>query len=80
VVIFPDPSDELGGRTCRMVGQGEGSGFMGVDVKGIRSTYDPARGLGLSVPVRTMADDGASAAPATVRLRLDLKAGTLRVE
>lgn len=78
VVIFPDANDELGGRTCRMVGSAEGMGWTGVDVRAIRSSYDATKGLDLTVPVRRMID-GDAIVPETVRLRLDLKATTLTV-
>ena len=80
VVIFPDPDDELGGRTCRMVSQSAGLGFLGVDMRGVRSSYAAATGLKLLVPVRTLAEDGATARPAVVGLRLDLRTGRLSLE
>lgn len=38
-------------RQCRIVSASEGLGFYSVDVPGIAASYDPARGLLLSVPV-----------------------------
>jgi hypothetical protein len=78
VVIFPDVQDELGGRTCRMVGSAGGLGFTGVDIKGIKTAYDAATGLTLTVPVRRMID-GDAIRPETVRLLLDLRTSTLSV-
>lgn len=76
VAIFPNVEDELGGRTCRMVGSGEGMGFTGVDMKGVKSAYDAATGLTLTVPVRRMID-GDAIVNETVKLRLDLRTSTL---
>ena len=78
VVIFPNADDELGGRTCRMVGSGPGLGWTGVNLAGIKSSYSASSGLTLSVPVRRMVD-GDQVVNETVRLRLDLRASRLTV-
>jgi hypothetical protein len=78
LVIFPDKDDELGGRTCRMVGQSsEGLGFAGVDVKAIASSYDATTGLTLKVPVRYLKEDGEGTRSETITLVLDLRSGVL---
>lgn len=79
VVIFPDVEDELGGRRCMMLGQGEGTGWAGLDVKAIRSSYSAATGLILTVPVKVMREDGNGVRPATVKLALDLRTSRLRI-
>jgi len=76
VVIFPNADDELGGRTCRMVGSASGLGWTGVDMKGVKSTYAAATGLTITVPVRRMID-GDRIVNETVKLRLDLRTSRL---
>ncbi len=78
VVIFPDVGDELGGRTCRIVGHSDSMGFTGIDVKGIKTSYDAATGLTLTVPVRRMID-GDAIRPEKVTLLLNLRGGSLTV-
>lgn len=78
VVIFPDVQDELGGRTCRMVGTGETLGYAGVNLAGIKTAYNAATGLTLTVPVRRM-EGGDVIRNETVRLRLDLRTSRLTV-
>ena len=43
--------DEPEYRACRVISASEGMGFFHVDIPGITASYDPARGLLLSVPV-----------------------------
>lgn len=43
--------DEPAYRACRIVSGSEGQGFFDLDIPGTRASYDPARGLLLSVPV-----------------------------
>lgn len=78
VVIFPDVSDELGGRTCRMLGTGQTMGYAGVNLAGVKSTYSASTGLTLTVPVRRMVD-GDAIVNETVKLRLNLRTSTLSV-
>lgn len=80
VVIFPDKDDELGGRTCMMLGSGEGLGFTGVNVKQIKSSYAAATGLTLTVPVRKLNVDTSGTRTEIITLVLDLNAGKLRVK
>lgn len=46
-----DGSEDPAWRQCRVASASEGLGFYSVDVPGIVASYDPARGLLLSVPV-----------------------------
>ncbi len=79
VVIYPNVDDELGGRSCMMLSQGERSGWAGIDVKTIRSSYAAATGLTLTVPVKVMREDGNGVRPATVKLALDLRTSKLTI-
>jgi hypothetical protein len=80
VVIFPDPRDETGGRACRLVSKTADAGFQGVDMKAIKTSYEPAKGLGLAVPVTVPAPGGEGTLKATLNLRLNLSIGALTVE
>src|ERR1700733_8858708 len=52
MVLYDEhPKDEPEYRACKLVGQSQGLGFEGVDFKAIKASYDPRRGLLLSVPV-----------------------------
>lgn len=79
VVIYPDVEDELGGRSCMMLSQRERAGWAGLDVKAIRSSYNAATGLTLTVPVKVMREDGNGVRPASVTLRLDLRTSKLTI-
>ena len=79
VVIYPNVDDELGGRSCMMLSQGERSGWAGIDVKTIRSSYAAATGLTLAVPVSVLRDDGKGVRKLTINLRLDLRTSKLTI-
>lgn len=53
LVLSPsgDGSDEPVFRQCRVVSARAGEGFFAMDIPGISASYDPARGLLVSVPV-----------------------------
>jgi len=80
VVIFPDKDDELGGRTCMMLGSEEGLGFTGIDVKTIKSSYAAATGLTLTVPVKRLNDDSSGQRTEVVTLKLDLRTSKLTIK
>ena len=48
LILLPDPEDELGGRKCVAINQGNGMGFSKVDWEGLQADYDPATGLSLT--------------------------------
>lgn len=81
VIFYADDNPES--FTCRLVSDSEGRGFAGIDFKGLKSSYDPARGLlltfGYSVyPVDGGFDTGATRGVAGVRI--NIPAGTVTVE
>ena len=79
VVIYPNVDDELGGRSCTMLSQGERSGWAGVDVKAIRTSYNATTGLSLAVPVSVLRDDDTGVRKVTINLRLDLRTSKLTI-
>lgn len=79
VVIYPDVDDELGGRSCTMLSQGERSGWAGIDVKAIRTSYNATTGLSLAVPVSVLRDDDTGVRKVTINLRLDLRTSKLTI-
>lgn len=55
LLVISPPLDEAGGRQCKVVslsgGEGRPSGFLNIDFGAREASYDPARGLVLSMPV-----------------------------
>lgn len=51
LVILHPPLDELGGPACHVISASDSFGFSAMDFDAIRADYDPARGLGVVVPV-----------------------------
>ena len=51
LIVLHPPLDELGGPACHVISASDSLGFSAMDFGAIRADYDPARGLGLVVPV-----------------------------
>ena len=79
-IIAPDPENELGLRQCVALNDGsEWTGFQFVDVKGTQSSYDPGRGLLLSVPVERYID-GTRSSKFVVDVRINQATGAITIE
>ena len=50
VLVLHPPFDDLGGRTCTLVGLDEGLGYAGIFYQDLDASYDAATGLTLQVP------------------------------
>jgi hypothetical protein len=75
--------DEPEYRACHVVSGGGGLGFNWVDIPGTTASYDPVRGLLLSVPVWHWHDGMNQGRPAIVErmeVRINQAAGTVAVE
>lgn len=57
LLILSPPHDAQGGRSCQMVGQGQGAGFAGLSLAGMDATYDPAMGLIFTIPAQVYDQD-----------------------
>lgn len=51
LAVISPPRDELGFRQCRVIGA-DGIGFYNLDFAKRRASYDPARGLTLTLPAQ----------------------------
>lgn len=52
LLVLSPPHDELGLRQCRVIGLGDGLGLGDIDFAARQASYDPQRGLTLSMPAR----------------------------
>jgi len=50
LLILHPPVDELGGRTCTVVGLDDGLGYAAIYFDDLTADYDPSRGLVFKVP------------------------------
>ena len=70
-------------RACRVISASSGMGFYWVDIPGTTASYDPARGLLISVPVSHWHDGMNTGNPAIVErmeVRINQAARTVEVE
>ncbi len=79
-IIAPNPEDELGLRQCVTLNDGaEWTGFQSVSVSNTQSSYDPGRGLLLSVPVERYID-GIRSTKLIVDVRINQATGAITIE
>ena len=52
VLVLSPPYDEVGSNQCKLISAGNGIGFSGIDMKDMKSGYDPSTGLALEFPVQ----------------------------
>ncbi|WP_417599492.1 hypothetical protein [Pararhodobacter oceanensis] len=70
-------------RQCRVVSATAGQGFYSMDIPGITASYDPARGLLVSVPVghwHQGMDSGAGPIPGRMDIRINQANGAVYYE
>jgi hypothetical protein len=61
LLIQAPPRDEMGNRTCAVIGaEPGGMGFAGLEWGFLDSSYDPARGLTFRAPVTVLAPAAAT--------------------
>ncbi len=80
VILAPDPEDELGNQQCKILSDGQQwQGFQFVDIRNMKSGYDAAKGLLLSIPVERYVD-GVKSNKAIVDVRINQATGSIVVE
>ena len=52
LLVLSPPSDEVGGRQCRVISLVDGTGFAGLDLAAAVASYDPAKGLSIAIPAK----------------------------
>lgn len=79
-IIAPDPKNEQGYPQCKILNDGqEFMGFQSINLKGVQSSYDPSKGLLLSVPVERYID-GIKSKKATIGVRINQATGDIVIE
>lgn len=76
LLVFSPPVGEAGFRQCRLVSlTAEGSGFHDLDFPARKASYDPARGLTLTIPAETFVPETGQGTPATLTVTIDQRSG-----
>ena len=79
-IIAPAPQEENWPRQCLVLNDGgEWTGFQYLDVATVESSYDPGKGLLLSVPVERYID-GVQSTKLTVGIRINQATGDVTIE
>lgn len=72
-------NDEPEYTACHLINDHEGLGFVSLDIAKIAASYDPKKGLLITIPYGLYKDDGGSK-PGTGKIRLNLAKGTVVAE
>lgn len=77
LLILSPPLDEVQMRACHLVSLEKGSGFYSLDFARRKASYDPARGLTLTVPAETFVPETGRGTPATLTVTIDQRSGKI---
>lgn len=80
LAIISPPRDELGIRQCRIVQSKNGMGFYDLDFAARRSSYDPERGLTLTMPAQTYDTEDPNEGRFTLTVTVNQQTGDITVE
>jgi hypothetical protein len=78
LAILHPPRDELGSPMCSQVSASEGTGFGGMDIGPATASYDPARGLTVSLPVSLYDADTADFVQGTLSVTINQSTGQVQ--
>lgn len=76
-LILSPPHDEVGGQQCAVVSASGTMGFGGLDLAGMETGHDPARGLIFAVPATRWVPDNDAFVPATLSVTLNQSTGAI---
>ncbi len=83
IILMPDRSNAVEGmdegRVCRIVGDKDGMGFVGIDFQRLRTRYDAGRGLLIEFPYQLYVD-GIRNRSGVGRVRVNIDKGTVTPE
>lgn len=83
LILMPDKANAVEGmsegRICRIVGDKEGMGFVGIDMQRMRTRYDQGRGLLIEFPYQLYVD-GLQNRRGVARVRVNIERGTVTPE
>jgi len=75
LAVIAPPRDELGLRRCRLVSLSPGSGFYDLDFAARQASYDPARGLVLTLPAQLYVPETGEGRPASLTVTVNQQSG-----
>lgn len=79
LLVLHPPVGAVLGRTCTVIGQGEGLGYAGIQFDALDASYDPATGLVLTVPVIIQPLDQAAQSTALLNVQINQSTGDVVV-
>lgn len=80
LLVLSPPLDELGGRQCRVVSLDGATGFASLTLSDTAATYDPAKGLTISVPAKRYLPDTGEFGAATLIVTINQSTGAISAQ
>ena len=77
LLVLAPPYDELGSRTCALIGTVDNIGFAQADFSALSASYDPVQGLTLRMGVEIFAPLVGGFDPAILAVTINQAAGTI---
>ncbi len=77
LLVLSPPLDETGGRQCRIISLQDTFGFAGLRLDLAQASYDPARGLAVSVPATRWLSDSDSYLDGTLTTTINQATGEI---
>ncbi|MDZ4391824.1 hypothetical protein [Cypionkella sp.] len=80
LLVLSPPLDELEGRQCRVVSLDGATGFASLSLTGTAATYDPTKGLTISVPAKRYLPDTGEFGAATLVVTINQSTGAISAQ
>ena len=80
LILAPDPRNEDGSRSCWLVNNEGGMGFVNIDFTHVATRYDAGKGLLITFPYALYSDIGRPGEQGTAHVRVNLASGSVTAE
>ncbi|MEJ0026897.1 MAG: hypothetical protein WDN01_12795 [Rhizomicrobium sp.] len=80
LVLSPNTDEQAEDRSCHLINDHEGLGFVGIDFARLSASYDPKKGLLISFPYALYNDEGGPQKQGLAKLRINSANGTVTAE
>ncbi len=80
LILSPNKDEQAEYRSCHLVNDHEGLGFVAIDFASLSASYDPKKGLLISFPYELYNDAGGPQAGGIAKVRVNSADGTVTAE
>jgi len=80
LILSPNKDEQAEFRSCHLVNDHEGLGFVGIDFARLSASYDPKKGLLISFPYSLYNDEGGPQKQGIAKVRVNSSSGAVTEE